>query len=301
MDLSQRIYSTAELTSTGMTSRDIKSALTAKKLIKLRRGVYLRKSEKELTPREWTLVQHLAEVKALRNPAVFSRESAALFWEAPLMRLPNQVHLASAQKDRGKYPRIKLQPTAQGPLKRAQDFGDYKLLTPADTVVSCVLALPAHETLMIANDFLKRQLCSAGFLSQELSSVRGKGGAKAERIARCLTPLLDSPLESMAYLLLQDSKLEPANLQMWLRASSGRNYRPDFCWPHLKLILEVDGMVKYSGVYGTAESKGAYEYQRQRDLEADGWRFVRTTYDELLNRPLALVRRLQAEGVQVLH
>lgn len=300
MNLSQHILTTAELMKTGMTSRNIHSALKRQELIKLRRGVYLQPdTEQQLDERDWVIAHHIAECKALRGSSVLTRESAALMWDAPLTRLPSYVHLASSQKDRGKYRNVKLHVTAASAIERAQRFDDYRVLTPTDTVISCVRSLPAHETLIIANDFLKRDLCSPGLLSEQLHAVRGKGSQKARRIARCLTPQLDSPLENIAYLVLTDSNVEPVNLQMWLTASSGRRYRPDFCWPRVKLILEVDGMVKYNGTYGTAERRGAYEYQRQRDLEADGWRIVRTTYDELVNRPFALIRRLQSEGVQI--
>lgn len=300
MNLSQHILTTAELMKTGMTSRNIHSALKRQELIKLRRGVYLQPdTEQQLDERDWVIAHHIAECKALRGSSVLTRESAALMWDAPLTRLPSYVHLASSQKDRGKYRNVKLHVTAASAIERAQRFDDYRVLTPTDTVISCVRSLPTHETLIIANDFLKRDLCSPGLLSEQLHAVRGKGSQKARRIARCLTPQLDSPLENIAYLVLTDSNVEPVNLQMWLTASSGRRYRPDFCWPRVKLILEVDGMVKYNGTYGTAERRGAYEYQRQRDLEADGWRIVRTTYDELVNRPFALIRRLQSEGVQI--
>lgn len=300
MNLSQHILTTAELMKTGMTSRNIHSALKRQELIKLRRGVYLQPdAEQQLDERDWVIAHHIAECKALKGSSVFTRESAALMWDAPLTRLPSYVHLASSQKDRGKYRNVKLHVTAASAIERAQHFDDYRVLTPTDTVISCVRSLPTHETLIIANDFLKRDLCSPGLLSEQLHAVRGKGSQKARRIARCLTPQLDSPLENIAYLVLTDSNVEPVNLQMWLTASSGRRYRPDFCWPRVKLILEVDGMVKYNGTYGTAERRGAYEYQRQRDLEADGWRIVRTTYDELVNRPFALIRRLQSEGVQI--
>lgn len=300
MNLSQHILTTAELMKTGMTSRNIHSALKRQELIKLRRGVYLKPgAEQQLDERDWVIAHHIAECKALKGSSVLTRESAALMWDAPLTRLPSYVHLASSQKDRGKYRNVKLHVTAASAIERAQPFDDYRVLTPIDAVISCVRSLPAHETLIIANDFLKRDLCSPGLLSEQLHAVRGRGSQKARRIARCLTPQLDSPLENIAYLVLTDSNVEPVNLQMWLTASSGRRYRPDFCWPRLKLILEADGMVKYNGTYGTAERRGAYEYQRQRDLEADGWRIVRTTYDELVNRPFALIRRLQSEGVQI--
>lgn len=301
MNLSQHILTTAELMKTGMTSRDIHSALKRQELIKLRRGVYLQpRTEQQLDERDWVIAHHIAECKALKSSSVLTRESAALMWDAPLTRLPRYVHLASSQKDRGKYRKVKLHVTAASVIERAHHFDTYQVLTPTDTVISCVRPLPAHETLIIANDFLKRDLCLPGPLSEQLHAVQGRGRQKARRIARCLTPQLDSPLENIAYLVLTDSNLEPVNLQMWLTASSGRRYRPDFCWPRLKLILEVDGMVKYKGTYGAAEHRGAYEYQRQRDLEADGWRIVRTTYDELVNRPFALIQRLQGEGVQTI-
>lgn len=76
-----------------------------------------------------------------------------------------------------------------------------------------------------------------------------------------------------------------------------RKYRPDFVWAEERVILEVDGRIKYSGQYGKPEDVVRKEHFRQRDLERMGWKVIRTDWNEMMNYPEQLRFRLKLAGI----
>lgn len=60
-----------------------------------------------------------------------------------------------------------------------------------------------------------------------------------------------------------------------------------------RVILEVDGEIKYSGEFGEASAVISAELRRQRELEAQGWTVIRVRWRELMGEPLLLRARLQ--------
>lgn len=82
-----------------------------------------------------------------------------------------------------------------------------------------------------------------------------------------------------------------------VRGSKNGGYRLDFCWPQLKLILDVDGLHKYFGAYRPTEEQIRRDFLRQRELEQAGWTVVRATWEELEKRPALITDRLRALGV----
>lgn len=71
--------------------------------------------------------------------------------------------------------------------------------------------------------------------------------------------------------------------------------RPDHVWPEARLILEVDGLVKYSGAHGQATHVLIAERQREKALTNRGWRVLRTDWATVTGRPELLVSVLRRE------
>jgi hypothetical protein len=87
-------------------------------------------------------------------------------------------------------------------------------------------------------------------------------------------PCSESPFESSSRGRILRSKLPAPELAMPVRGASGKRYYADFLWRQHRLIGEADGWSKYPTGMGTRDALRA-ERERQRDLEAAGWRFVR--------------------------
>lgn len=130
-----------------------------------------------------------------------------------------------------------------------------------------VLRQPGHREPPI--DRARRRLAAAH------ASVLGWPGTRV--VARALPhvdPCSESPYESSSRTLILRSKLPVPEIAVPLRGASGKRYYADFLWRQNRLIGEADGWTKYRTGLATREALQA-ERERQRDLEAAGWRFVR--------------------------
>jgi very-short-patch-repair endonuclease len=70
-----------------------------------------------------------------------------------------------------------------------------------------------------------------------------------------------------------------------------RTVYPDFFWPQLRLLVEVDSREWHDDPLGQLD-----DAQRQAELEAQGERVLRVTSAQM-KRPLEVIARLRAAGV----
>lgn len=85
--------------------------------------------------------------------------------------------------------------------------------------------------------------------------------------------LLDTALERACLDLLNG--FPPPRLQYMIN-----NYRADFAWPEIRLILEVDGFEWHK-----TRADANKDAKRALELEAQGWRVLRTTDDQIYWEP----------------
>jgi very-short-patch-repair endonuclease len=64
---------------------------------------------------------------------------------------------------------------------------------------------------------------------------------------------------------------------------------PDFRWPGERLILEADGKAWHDHKLARED-----DVARQAVLEADGWRVLRVTWAQAIDRPAQTIARLRA-------
>jgi hypothetical protein len=103
-------------------------------------------------------------------------------------------------------------------------------------------------------------------------------------------PCSESPFESSSRGHILRSHLPAPELAVPLRGASGKRYYADFLWRRYRLIGEADGWAKYKEGTAARELLRA-ERERQRDLEAAGWRFVRW---DPADPPRAVIARIAA-------
>lgn len=73
---------------------------------------------------------------------------------------------------------------------------------------------------------------------------------------------------------------------------------PDFLWEKERVILEVDGKVKYAGTFGeAAEDVVQNERRRQHELESMGYTVVRALWEDIVVHPERLRAKLARAGV----
>lgn len=286
-----------ELERLGLSSSAIRAAQQRGELIRLTWGIYLEgEVAQKCQPRDKALALTMA-LGLARQSAVISHQSAALIWGAPLLSLPTRVHLSLASSDKSKHRQATFHNHRTQIFEESVLREGVRVTNPYTTLLDCLRTSDLQEPLAMADYFLARGLLEQKELVERLSRVSGRGARRAKVLAQLASPLSESPLESLARLRLYQAGLDLGVQQLRLRTPSGRYYRPDFCWPQLKLILEVDGLHKYFGAYRPTEEQIRKDFLRQRELEQAGWTLVRATWEELEKRPALITDRLRALGV----
>lgn len=117
--------------------------------------------------------------------------------------------------------------------------------TWARTVVDCARALPGRRAIVIADSAARR-----GLTREEIDlALVVAGGRRGVRRARELLDLVDggsaSPGETPTRWVLLESGLPRPATQMAIRTALGTRYG-DLGWPHLRVIVELDGKVKHT-------------------------------------------------------
>lgn len=113
------------------------------------------------------------------------------------------------------------------------------------------------------------------------------GCLAAARALAAADPAAENGFESYSRGVLLAGGVPRPEVGYSVMGSDGRTYWADAAWPEHGVLGEADGRLKYT------DPRALYaEKQRQEALEDTGWRVVRWTFDEMLNRPDAVVRRV---------
>jgi very-short-patch-repair endonuclease len=92
-----------------------------------------------------------------------------------------------------------------------------------------------------------------------------------------------SDLEDLVLDLIHQAGFEPPQVNQPL----ANGYIPDFRWPAHRLILEADGQTWHDDRISRHN-----DAQRQAELEQQGERILRVTYDQVTNQPHQTIERL---------
>lgn len=291
-----QIFTTAELRANGLSPRVIRNRSQKGTLTKILHGVYadpglMQRCAQD--PRLRALTMHAAVIKT--NPsAVLSHQSAALWHGAPLLKLPTKVHVSTPAGQNHTNTHLTVHRNRTNECVTAQSVSGFMVTTPAQTILDCALTMPPPEALCVTNYFLNTGACALEQVHEVLKAPGRRGRTNAHQVATRMSTLCESPLETAAWDLFMTRNLELPTQQLWV----SEDHRADFAWKSLRLILEADGEVKYSGQYGAAGHVIQNERRRQRALEKAGWTVMRTDWKEVIHTPDLLVARLKAFGVK---
>jgi hypothetical protein len=157
------------------------------------------------------------------------------------------------------------------------------VLAPLPTVVSCALALPFEEALVVANDAAFRRLLTADSLLKAARWLPERSALPLRRVARLVEPRCESLLETLHYLVLRDVGV-PFELQVPLPGVGIADALLDG-W----LVSEADG-------YASHSSREHYRNDRRRVRAAllEGHPTVRWSYEDLVHNRPAVTQELRA-------
>ena len=303
----------------GLTAGQLRSALTAGRLVSLQPGTLLSAQVWEAAERHQ---RHLFAVAAalLRHPrAIVSHGSAAAIHDLPFDRVRPQVVIDPVlgevpiveltQPGKGRHAhRLRIFPGA-APLAHLDELLGFPCTNIARTVLDLCINLPPPEAQALIDMGLRRLISmntpnrnirrlardpvhrdyATNTMLTTCAGLAGRRGLKALATKlRAGEPAAESVLESISRWQMHTHKLLMPQCGVPVLGDDGRTYWADFTWEHLKLIGEADGFSKYAN-----RSDHVSEKLRQEALERAGWSVVRWTWHEAVVTPLVMINRIQ--------
>lgn len=244
-----------------------------------------------------TKARHVSFIKTHQH-YVLSHVSAALWWDAPLLRLPRKIwvsHPASTVRSR---PQVHVSRGREDICADSTFHQGVFVTSPLQTVLDCALTLPVLDALCIADYFLNRKLVSIEGLREAIMRLKGKGVCTARAVAELMSDKAESPAETIARYRIVTWGFTSPQEQVSIRVGNSV-YRPDFLWEEFRVIVEVDGNVKYDGSHGNPVHVIQREKRRHRDLEQLGYRVLRVTWGDIMRSPETFRALLISAGVRL--
>jgi very-short-patch-repair endonuclease len=284
LDLDERasrrggVLTRADLDAAGLTSGGAQRALASGRLCSVRYGAFSTPAFiASLGGDRWAL--HAVQVRAALTMAgecsVASGASAAalhgmdMFGTPPLRPIltrPAELsgHGGGARRTRSRVARL--------PEEQVVRLLVWPVTGVARTVVD-VARRQDERCAVVAGDCALRQGLPVSEIEEVLAAgARPPGIRRAREGLALFDERAESPLESLTRLALYRAGLPPPELQCVIGS-----YRVDFCWPLARLVLEVDGRLKYSS------SEALFEEKRREDrIRGQGFRMLRGTWDDVV-------------------
>jgi very-short-patch-repair endonuclease len=159
---------------------------------------------------------------------------------------------------------------------------------PADAVVDMLRFLPAQDALDVGQQALGRRMVGLDWLVTEharLSQLRGAG--QMRRTIRSLAEGTRSEAERHLVSLLRKNGIAGWVANLRVRAG-GRTYVLDLAFARERITVEVD-----SRAFHTDAGAFQRDRTRQNDLVAAGWTVLRFTWEDIVDRPADVLRRIR--------
>lgn len=290
-----RPWTTRQLEAAGYNSRSIAASIRARRLHRLRKGIYVdAKVWRELDMEDRQLQHVLAYELASIDPAnhVYSHDTAALLHDLSLLESPTRIHITRASSHSTASTAFGVRRHARNlPARDITRRHTVAVTTLERTLIDCA-ALMRHSSAMVIADQATRLGVDADLMQQHIETMAGgRGIRKIRRIISNMNPLSESPGETLTRIVLKDLDVPMPVLQFPVNSRNG-SYRLDFAWPSLKVALEFDGDSKYFKYRPTAETI-LEERKRERELMEDDWTFVRLVWKDL-SWPKEIEARIKA-------
>lgn len=255
-------------------------------LRKVRRSTYVPRHEIESAggAREADVLDQMRGVaERLTTRWWFSHTSAALVWGCWTWHLRPEVHvtqLTNPQVD-SSDPFLIRHWSKRLPERDRSEVDGVPVTSLERTVVDCARLLREPQALVIADSAL-RLGAERELIRRILSDSAGaRGIRRARQVLSLADPRSESPGETLVRWIAHFYDLPPLSPSVPVRTASGEFFI-DLGWPELKVGIEFDGAVKYSGGdYGDPAERLLAQERRERALRAAGWLIIRVTWDEL--------------------
>ncbi|HZC71149.1 MAG TPA: DUF559 domain-containing protein [Jatrophihabitans sp.] len=235
----------------------------------------------DIRDERWFLVARRGHALAcaaavLRRPGyVVSGRSAAILHGLPTFDIPSRPELTAPQSSgAARAGPAQIRGACLDPGHTTCWFG-----VPVITVPWTLVDLGRHDrrdAIMALDAALREDLVTGSEVLSALDHARGWPGVRQARAVLAIgSSRAESPLESLTRLALHDDGFPPPDLQVRI---PGTRFRVDMLWKQARLILEIDGLEKYS------DKELRREKRRHARLRALGYRVERVTWDDIVHR-----------------
>ncbi|MDQ4488646.1 type IV toxin-antitoxin system AbiEi family antitoxin domain-containing protein [Sinomonas sp. ASV486] len=275
------VASTRELAARGVDHRVLTEAVKRRELVRLRRGVYVRRTTwLSLKPLEQDRLRIEAHWLSTGGSAVYSHTSGARAHGLSTWDVGPKVHVtvpySGSKTSHGvdvvahslPVPEVDLARVAIAPGRIATAVGVER------TVADCARTLDIERAAIIGDSALRRGVTIERIRAAAERTRVVRGSRKVEDLLAVLDGRSESAGETRTRLALAAAGLPAPHLQYEIPTIHGL-FRADFAWPDLLVILEFDGDSKYFDYRPTAEAL-LLERRREVALMEEGWTVVRT-------------------------
>jgi hypothetical protein len=178
------------------------------------------------------------------SPIVACMHSAATLFGFGTEDTP-RVHVLDPGVRMRPNPSLMVHQRLGAPLKRVQG----RLATgPAWTAVEVARTQWRPRALATLDAALRSGSCDRDGLAAALAEQKGRRGVvQVRELLPLADPRAESPMESMARMVMIDGGLPLPELQYEIVDLDGRVWRVDFAWPEQRLVAEYDSIAWHSG------------------------------------------------------
>jgi len=300
---------TCEMGALGLDDTRLGRAVRRGALVRLKHGVYLDRTvwDELHAPDRHRLLATIAE-RVAGPGLVFSHHTAAALLGLPILgRWPDRAHVLRDCAAGGRSTTILAVHTVGLRGVPVQTVDGLTVTAPPRTVIDLALTLP-FEAAVVATDAAVLVDRRARHFLTTLDDVRHllEGPSPLRGLRRVLavldaaTPLSESVGETLCRLIIAELGFARPELQVEFRDGAGLIGFADFTWAGPRLILEFDGLVKYSDErfrHGLSASEVVIREKLREDrLRALGYGVIRVVWEHLKD-PARLFQLLTAAGL----
>ncbi|NHN57257.1 DUF559 domain-containing protein [Calidifontibacter sp. DB0510] len=226
-----------------------------------------------------------AQAAVLMVPgAVVSHHTAMTIWG---VTVPAQrIHLTVPPRRRTTLPEVRLHRLKARP--RYTTRHGLRITTPIQTFVDLGGYVDGAELVAIADRLLRLRLVTLAELRQAAGSARGQHSAAIREAAALAREGVDSMMESKLRMVIIGGGLpEPEVNHRIVREDGSVRRRIELVYADLKIAIEYDGRHHID-----RQAQWQADILRREELEAEGWKFIVVTNEDLRD-PEALLERIR--------
>ncbi len=220
--------------------------------------------------------------------AVLSYLSAATWWEVPVPP-DGRIHVTAPRRRRTNMPAgLRVHRVALDEAAVTECFG-MPITTRVETLLDCLGWLPLREASTLADRAFQQRWLLPADAERRLSEQPGRWGNR--QLARLLGQAAPGAHAESERRLIR--MLRRSGVRGWVPnypiSLGGRRYSLDIAFPERRLAIEVDGWAFHSTV-----DRFRADRAKQNALIGAGWRVLRFTWWDLMERPGPVIATITA-------